>query len=58
MAPAGAPGAARLFLEVMPAGGPADVPDPYYSGQPAFDHALDLIEEASALWLDRVRAML
>ncbi len=40
----------------MPAGGSTDVPDPYYSGQAAFDHALDLIEEASALWLDRIRA--
>ncbi len=58
MTPAGAHGAIRLFLDVMPAGGPSDVPDPYYSGQAAFDHALDLIEQASALWLDRVRAAL
>jgi len=56
MAPAEARGGARLFLEVMPDGGPVDVPDPYYSGQAAFDHALDLIEAASALWLDRIRA--
>ena len=56
MAPDDTRGGARLFLEVLPPGGPADVPDPYYSGQAAFDHALDLIEEASALWLDRVRA--
>jgi len=53
--PGDARGVSRLFLEVLPAGGPTDVPDPYYSGQAAFDHALDLIEEASALWLDRIR---
>ena len=58
MAPADARGSTHLFLEVMGPGGPTDVPDPYYSGQSAFDHALDLIEEASALWLDRVRATL
>ena len=55
MAPTGSRGSTHLFLDVMSAGGPTDVPDPYYSGQAAFEHALDLIEEASALWLDRIR---
>ena len=44
MAPAGgAP--IRLFSEFLPAGSPADVPDPYYGGPGGFDAVLDLLEE-------------
>lgn len=56
MAPPATRGQTHLFLDVLPGGGGRDVPDPYYGDQGAFEHALDLIEEASALWLDRVRA--
>lgn len=40
--PAGARAEIRLF---HPSG--RDIPDPYHGGQPDYEHALDLIEEAS-----------
>ncbi|MCZ6507381.1 MAG: low molecular weight phosphotyrosine protein phosphatase [Acidobacteria bacterium] len=44
MAPAGgAP--IRLFSDFLPAGSPADVPDPFYGGPGGFDTVLDLLEE-------------
>ena len=38
----------RRFLEFAPHIDVAEVPDPYYGGEEGFDHALDLIEAASA----------
>ena len=35
----------RLFSDFLPAGAPADVPDPYYGGESGFDRVLDLVEE-------------
>lgn len=42
----------ELFLSVLE-GGPNDVPDPYYGGPDGFEHVLDLVEAASAAWMDR-----
>ena len=35
-----------------------DVPDPYYGGVADFEQVLDMVEEASPLWLDRIEAEL
>ncbi|PXX50682.1 low molecular weight protein-tyrosine-phosphatase [Aquitalea magnusonii] len=35
-----------------------EVPDPYYGGPGGFDRVLDLIEQASALWVDQLRQTL
>jgi protein-tyrosine phosphatase len=37
----------RRFLDFAPHVGTKDVPDPFYGGREGFEHALDLIEEAS-----------
>ncbi len=37
----------RLFLELSPGIDGDEVPDPYYGGEPGFDRALDLLEQAS-----------
>jgi protein-tyrosine phosphatase len=37
----------RRFLDFAPQVATKDVPDPFYGGSEGFDHALDLIEEAS-----------
>jgi protein-tyrosine phosphatase len=37
----------RRFLDFAPQVGTKDVPDPFYGGSEGFDHALDLIQEAS-----------
>ena len=55
LAPSGAEDRIHLFLDILPGLGVRDVPDPYYSGPAAFEHALDLIEQGSRAWLDRVR---
>jgi len=55
VAPSGSEERVHLFLDVVPDLGVRDVPDPYYSGPEAFEHALDLIEAGSRAWLDRVR---
>jgi protein-tyrosine phosphatase len=46
-APAMAHERLRLFLEFAPAGGPQEVPDPYYGGPNGFEEVLDLVEAAS-----------
>nr|WP_245980135.1 low molecular weight protein-tyrosine-phosphatase [Gryllotalpicola protaetiae] len=37
-----------LLMDFAPHGGPADVPDPYYSDDAMFDTVLDLVERACA----------
>jgi protein-tyrosine phosphatase len=46
----------RLFMSYLPELGRTDVPDPYYGGPEAFDHALDLIERGCKRLLDDLRA--
>ena len=45
----------RLFLEFAPAGGPAEVPDPYYGGPNGFEEVLDLVEAATRGLLTHLR---
>ena len=45
----------RLFMGYLPELGLSDVPDPYYDGPEAFEHALDLIERACARLLEEIR---
>jgi protein-tyrosine phosphatase len=47
LAPQSARAKVRRFLDFAPHAGTNDVPDPFYGGKEGFDHALDLIEEAS-----------
>jgi len=47
-----------LFLDVAPALGLREVPDPYYGGDDGFARVLDLIETASDALLNRVAATL
>ena len=42
----------HLFLDFSPRIERDEVPDPYYGGEPGFDQALDLIEQASNDLLD------
>lgn len=44
LAPQGHGAELRLFLDTVNELKGRDVPDPYYEGPQAFDHALDLIE--------------
>lgn len=53
MRPEGSPARVRLLLDLV---GGGDVPDPYYDGCDAFEHALDLIEPAVEALLDEIRA--
>lgn len=45
-----------LFLEFSQRFDEDDVPDPYYGGAQGFDHVLDLIEDAAAELIRRLRA--
>ena len=58
MQPAGARAKVGLFLEASGKWKGADVPDPYYGGAAGFDLVLDMVEEASARWLERFEAEL
>ena len=49
------PGKAVRMLAYAPEAGTLDVPDPYFGGDGGFEGVLDLIEEASAGLLERVR---
>lgn len=40
-------GKIRLFMEYGTRHGVTEVPDPYYGGQPGFEHVADLVEDAS-----------
>jgi protein-tyrosine phosphatase len=58
-APAAAHERLRLFLEfAAPAGGPEDVPDPYYGGANGFEEVLDLVEGAARGLLAHLRRQL
>jgi protein-tyrosine phosphatase len=54
LAPQKAKAKVRLFLDYAPHTDTMDVPDPFYGGTEGFDHALDLIEEASRGLLDEL----
>jgi protein-tyrosine phosphatase len=58
MEPAGAKAKLGLFLEASAKWKGEDVPDPYYGGVEAFEHVLDMVEEAAGRWLDRFEAEL
>lgn len=45
-----------LFLDFAPQLGRSEVPDPYYGGKADFAYVLDLVEQASAALLERIRA--
>jgi protein-tyrosine phosphatase len=45
----------KLFLEYVPGLKSLEVPDPYYGGQKGFEQVLDLVERASAGFLNAVR---
>lgn len=44
----------RLFSEFLPAGSPADVPDPYWGGVQGFEQVLDLVEDGAARIVDHL----
>ncbi|MCU5783891.1 protein tyrosine phosphatase [Alcanivorax balearicus MACL04] len=58
LAPARSRARVVRFLEVLGEGEPEEVPDPYYGGEDGFDQVLDLVERASELWLEQLRASL
>ena len=47
-----------LFLDLAPALGASEVPDPYDEGPEAFERVLDLIEDASAAFAARLKESL
>lgn len=56
--PPGARAKVGLFLEASGKWKGEDVPDPYYGGVAGFEVVLDMVEEASARWLERFEAEL
>lgn len=58
LAPPAAKHKVRLFMGFAPELGLDDVPDPYYGGAAAFEHALDLIERAAERLLDDIKSRL
>ena len=56
MQPADHQGHLGLFLDLAPELGVREVPDPYLGGPETFEHALDLIEHASAALARRIAA--
>lgn len=54
VAPAASRSRVGLFLEASRSWRDEDVPDPYYGGAAAFERVLDMVEEASGLWLERL----
>jgi protein-tyrosine phosphatase len=56
--PAGARAELRLFLDTAPELGTAEVPDPYYEDEPAFEAMFDLIEAGCRGLLASLRARL
>lgn len=57
-APQAAKDKVRLFMGYVPELRLTDVPDPYYEGPEAFEHALDLIERAAERLLEDIKARL
>ena len=47
-----------LLLDLVPGATLREVPDPYYGGPEGFEHVLDLVEQASAALIARVRSKL
>lgn len=45
----------RPFLDYAPGRAEAEVPDPFYGGPEGFEHALDLVEEASEGLLEDIQ---
>jgi len=58
LAPPSAGHKVRLLLEFARGAAGDEVPDPYYGGPAGFEHVLDLVEDATAGLLDRMRAEL
>lgn len=58
LAPAGASGQARLFLEFAGETLRSDVPDPYYGEAADFELVLDLLESASRRLLGQLTSMI
>ena len=58
LAPRDASARLGMFLEASGRWKGEDVPDPYYGGVAEFERVLDMVEEASERWLDRVEAEL
>ncbi len=44
-----------LYLDLAPAIGMREVPDPYYGGPEGFEHVLDLVEAASNALVEKLR---
>ena len=55
IAPPGASGKIRLFMEFAKSWHSPNIPDPYYGGRSGFDRALDMIEDASSGLLADIR---
>ena len=55
IAPPGASGKIRLFMEFAKNRHSPNIPDPYYGGRSGFDRALDMIEDASSGLLADIR---
>jgi protein-tyrosine phosphatase len=55
-APPEAKAKVRLFMSYVPELRLTDVPDPYYRGPDAFDHALDLIERGCERLLEEIKS--
>jgi protein-tyrosine phosphatase len=58
MRPAGYDGHLGLLLDLVPSANLREVPDPYYGGQDAFEHVLDLVEQASEELVARIRGQI
>ena len=54
MAPAGAHGRLRLFMDLVAEAKSRDVPDPYYGGPHGFEDVLDIVEAGVAALLDEI----
>jgi protein-tyrosine phosphatase len=55
MRPDGYDGHLGLLLDLVPSAGVREVPDPYYGGLDTFERVLDLVEQASAELITRIR---
>lgn len=58
LAPAGARGKLRLFMELVREAAQRDVPDPYYGGPEGFEAVLDIVEAGVDALLDEIEARL
>jgi protein-tyrosine phosphatase len=58
LAPAGATGKLRLFMDLVRQATQRDVPDPYYGGPDGFEHVLDIVEAGVDALLDEVEEKL